>query len=132
MFESPAQDGDRYHQPKPPGWHLLQLRKQILKGAAEFTWKAEGVAIQAKLMLRKATSTEIPCGRTPSNPNCNGCATCPLPRLPSSDDWPFPCDTGNVSPRPHLPITTDYRAWYKLKLGSLDENLKPKGGSGRL
>jgi len=106
----------------------MQMKKILHKKAATFQWKVEGVAIEARLILRKAFVAEVPCGRTPSNPNGIGCSKFPLPRHPSSDDFPF--DTGNMSPRPHMPTTTDYRAWYTLKLGSLDANLKTPMDSG--
>ena len=108
----------------------IQMKRLLHKKAAEFSWKVEGVAIEARLILRKAFVAEVPCGRTPSDLNCNGSSNGTLPRFPSSDDFPF--HTGNMSPRPHMPITTDYRAWYTLKLGSLDANLKTPIDSGDL
>ena len=28
MFESPCQEGERYHQQKPPGWHVTQVQSR--------------------------------------------------------------------------------------------------------
>ena len=112
----------RYLPEKPTDWRQQKIKKMVSKVAEELTWNAQGVASWAKVQFHNAlhpTWTEVPCGRTKSSASCDGCSNCSLPRRASSDGWPFPCDSENISPRPHAP-PGDYRAWYLLKLGSRD------------